>query len=149
MSKTARQNGPRVWYISADYTHVMSKQSSWNCGTSVIREKNRLSNYCEHVLTCMRQWSLDWLLKRRLLTCDCLLFSLQFLTILPTSLLYYVVFCTYVMQDVYIINACFNKDCECYTIHKMISKLIVLCNIRCSLYDNILWRLLLLLYIRK
>ena len=26
----------------------------WNCGTSMIREKNRLSNYCVHVLACMR-----------------------------------------------------------------------------------------------
>jgi len=41
------------------------------------------------------------------------------------------------MQDVYTINVGFNKDCECYTIHKMICKLTVLCSIRCSLYDNI------------
>jgi len=41
------------------------------------------------------------------------------------------------MQDVYTINVGFNKDCECYTIHKMIFKLTVLCSIRCSLYDNI------------
>jgi len=41
------------------------------------------------------------------------------------------------MQDVYTINVGFNRDCECYTIHKMICKLTVLCIIRCSLYDNI------------
>jgi len=41
------------------------------------------------------------------------------------------------MQDVYTVNVGFNKDCKCYTIHKMICKLTVLCSIRCSLYDNI------------
>jgi len=61
--------------------------SAITCQRSTRKQpvKTPLAHTCEHmhahVLTCMRQWSLDWLLTCRPLTCDCLLFSLQFLTI--------------------------------------------------------------------
>ena len=47
---------------SKSCSHVQAKLVKlWNEYASMISEKNRLSNnnYCVHVLTCMRQWSLD------------------------------------------------------------------------------------------
>jgi len=43
---------------SKSRSHVQTKLVKlWN--EYMIGEKNHLSNYCVHVLTCMRQWSLD------------------------------------------------------------------------------------------